>query len=489
MKKHIVGRENEAKVLDRILNSNKPEFLAIYGRRRVGKTYLIKNYFNDKACIFFSVTGLKKATMHEQIKHFTTTLSEVFYNGIDLKPKTNWDDTFELLNRTIKEVQVNVVIFFDEFPWMVTPRSKLLESLDYYWNQYWSMDHRIKLIVCGSSASWIIDNIINNKGGLHNRLTYEICLDPFNLSQTKQFLESRNIKLNNKHITEIFMTLGGIPYYLNKVEKGLSATQVIESLGFTRRSFLLGEFDNLFSSLFKNSEVYIEIITTIASYRYGIGQSELLKKLGKALKGKGGLQKLKELEQAGFIISFKPLYHKEKGIYYRVIDNYSLFYLAWLNPIKNSLIKNSLLQGYWDKLKKTSSWLSWAGLTFESICYEHLSQISKALNLSPTAIPSTWKYTPKKDSNETGAQIDLLFDRDDDAITICEIKYTEKPFVITKEYAKKLENKLDIFRKVTRTKKQLFIAIISSSEIKQNKYSDELICGVVTLDYLFNGEE
>ncbi len=483
----IVGRKEECRLLNNFLSSHSPEFLAVYGRRRIGKTYLIKNFFKNKKLIFFNTTGEKDAPMKKQINHFTKQISSIFYNSVQLVPGSNWDDAFDMLTKAIKTVgkKEKIVLFFDEFPWMATQNSKLLQSLDYYWNQFWSNDNRIKLIICGSAASWIIDNIVNNKGGLHNRITKHICLEPLNLSETKEFLKVRGITLSNKQITDLYMSMGGIPYYLNQIEKGISSTQAIESLSFKRKGFLLLEFNNLFSSLFKNAPVYEEIIKTIANHRYGIGQRELLSKVGKHLIGKGGMEKLKSLKDAGFIIDFKPHLHKEKGIYYKVIDHYSLFYLYWILPVHDTLLVRSLIKGYWDKMKKNPSWYSWSGLAFEAICYEHLPQISKALGLSQTAIPTTWRYVPRKDSEEEGAQIDLLFDRDDDSITICEIKYSEQPFTITKEYAEKLAKKLDVFKNVTRTKKQLFLAFITSSGLKSNKYSDELISGVVTLDDLF----
>jgi len=326
---------------------------------------------------------------------------------------------------------------------------------------------------------------VNNKGGLHNRLTRNVYLEPFNLYQTKWFLKNLSVNLTNKQILQLFMVMGGIPFYLIKIGKNLSATQIIEKLAFKQKSFLLTEFDNLYASLFKNSDVFIEIVREIASCRYGIGQETLLKKIGKTLQGKGGIEKLKALQDTNFIMSFKPLFHKTRGIYYRVIDEYSLFYFYWIEPVKDSLLKKNLISGYWDKLKVKPAWNTWAGLAFESVCYEHLPQITKALDLSPTAIPSTWRYSPKKGSDEKGAQIDLLFDRDDDSITICEIKYSDKPFIITKEYAEKLRQKLEIFKKITRTNKQLFIALISANGIKENKYSEELLSGVATLEDLF----
>jgi len=486
MTKLIIGREEESKTLKALLSSNSPEFLAIYGRRRIGKTFLIKQFFSDKDAIFFCMTGEKDASMKKQIQHFTKQIGKVFYNGARLEAGKNWDETFDLLTNTLDLVPKNkkIILFWDEFPWMATQNSKLLQNLDYYWNQYWSNDSKIKLIICGSTASWIIDKIVNNKGGLHNRITRNICLEPLNLAETKAFLKAKGIALSNKQIVDLYMSIGGVPYYLSKIEKGLSSTQVIESLAFKRKGFLLEEFDNLFSSLFKNSELFVDIVKAIASNRYGIAQHELLKTIGTQLKGKGGIEKLKVLKEAGFIMDFKPLYHKEKGIYYKLTDNYSLFYLYWVAPARDALRRKNLTKGYWDKMKTKASWHSWSGLAFETICYEHLPQISTALHLSPTAIPSTWRYSPKKDSDEQGAQIDLLFDRDD-AITICEIKYTNKPFAITKEYANKLQQRLETFKRVTRTNKQLFVALISANGIKKNKYSDELISGVVMLDDLF----
>lgn len=483
----LVGRESESHTLEQFLGSNAPEFLAIYGRRRVGKTFLIRKFFEKKEVIFFDVTGAKEAPLKEQIKHFTKQIGETFYKNARLASGKNWDETFELLTDAIDNTDgtKKIILFFDEFPWMATKNSRLLQNLDYYWNQHWSKNERVKLIICGSSASWIIEKIVNNKAGLHNRLTRQIHLEPFHLFQTKKFLKNLSINLNNRQIVELFMVMGGIPYYLSKVEKNLSATQLIEKLAFKQKSFFLEEFDNLFSSLFSDANVFVDMIKTIASYRYGIGQEDLLKKMGTALQGKGGMEKLKALQDAGFIIDFRPHLHKTKGVYYKVIDEYCLFYFSWIVPIKSTLLKKGLLVGYWDKSKVKPGWHSWAGLAFEALCYKHLPQISQALALSPTAIPNAWRYVPRDKNDELGAQIDLLFDRDDDSITVCEIKYSDKPFVITKEYANKLKQKVEIFKRITKTTKQIFIVMIAANGIKPNQYSDELIDDVVILDALF----
>ncbi len=484
----IIGRKAELNLLKKMLSSKTAEFLAIYGRRRIGKTFLIRSFFEDKKVFFFNVTGVQNGPLEEQIRHFTKEIGRVFYHGAQLKEGKNWDSAFEMLTDAFKSLSKanKIVLFFDEFPWMATKNSRLLQTLEYYWNQHWSRDKRIKLIICGSSASWIIEKIVNNKGGLYNRITRNIYLEPFNLKDTRLFLSSLGVKLNNEQILQIYMATGGVPYYLSKVERGLSASQNIEKLAFDRKSFLVEEFDNLFSSLYDDHETYIKIVRLIAKRRYGIGQEELLAHLGKAFHGNVGLKRLKDLQDASFIIAFKPHFHSRKGIYYKAIDEYTLFYLDWIEPIKSTLLTKGSMKGYWEKQQSSPAWYSWSGYAFESVCYKHLSQISRALNMSPTAIPNTWRYTSKKGAQEEqGAQIDLLFDREDDAITICEIKYTDKPYVIDKQEAAKLRQKIAVFKAKTRTKKQIFLAIISANGLKKTVYSEDMVDGLVTLDDLF----
>ena len=368
---------------------------------------------------------------------------------------------------------------------MATKNSRLLQQLDYFWNQYWSKDKRNKLIICGSSASWIINKIVHDTGGLHNRLTSEMMLEPLTLSETKKLLKVKGLTVNHQQVTTLYIVTGGIPYYLSQVDKNLSIVQNIEALSFKRKGLLVEEFDKLYASLFEDHALYIAMIRTIASHPYGIGQSELFYEIDPSLKGKAGLSKLDALIKSNFIVGFKSIGNSKKGVYYKVIDEYTLFYLAWIEPIKENLTLRSLRQGYWEKQQSTGKWYAWAGCAFEVICYKHVAQISKALKLSPTAIPHTWRYRPRKASNGKGAQIDLLFDRDDDAITICEIKYTKKTFIIDNEYAEKLKRKVEVFKAVTKTKKQIFITLISANGVKKNKYANELISGVVTLDDLF----
>ena len=484
----ILGRSEEIEVLKRALYSNSPEFLAIYGRRRVGKTFLIRNYFSEKEdVVFFDVTGSQNIPMQEQIENFTNRIGEVFYNGIKLAKETKWQNAFRTLTDTINKTpkEKKIVLFFDEFPWMVTKRSGLLQTLDYFWNQYWSKDDRIKLIICGSSASWIIDKIINNKGGLHNRITQKLLLEPFNLNATQQFLKQRGFEINHKKIVELYMVTGGVPYYLTKFHAELSVAQNIEQIAFKKNSFLLSEFDNLFSSLFDTADIYIDIIRCIAKNRYGIAQEEIFTHVKNISKGGDTLKKLKALEEAGFIKAFKPFSHQKRGLYYRVIDEFTSFYLQWVEPIKQTLFAQGVNDHYWENEMRTSAWGGWTGYAFESICYKHLAQICRSLKINPTSVPNTWRYVPKKGSQERGAQIDLLFDRQDNAITLCEIKYSDKPYVLDKEYIEVLNRKAAVFKEKTRTRKQIFMAMIAANGLKNNFYAEDRISTVVTLDDLF----
>ncbi len=483
----IVGRDEEISTLKRLLESKNSEFLALYGRRRIGKTYLIRQFFRGTGAVFFNVTGSKEGALKEQLTHFVQKIGEVFYDGAVLTTPKNWSEAFKVLTKAvdIQPKKKKIVLFFDEIPWMATPKSRLLQSLDYYWNQYWSNDSRIKLIICGSSASWIIHKVINNRGGLHNRITRRMHLEPFTLLETKLFLQSVGVKLDHQQILMLYMVTGGIPHYLADLEAGLSAAQLVEKLAFTKNGILLDEFKNLFASLFHHAEDYIQIIRAIASRRYGIGKNELLSMLGSSAMGGGGAKRLEELEETGFIMGFMPYQHKRRGICYRVVDEYTLFYLKWIEPIQNALQKKSLEEGYWLSLQSAPEWHNWLGYAFEAVCYKHIACIRKALAISPGAIADSWRYVPRKDSEERGAQVDLLFDRRDDAITLCEIKYTDKPFVLSKGDAEVLQRKLEVFKERTGTRKQLFLALISANGLKKNFYTEELIQGLVTLDDFF----
>ena len=457
-----------------------------------GKTYLIKNLVETVPCTFFHVTGIQNGTSADQLEEFAGQIGKTFYNNAPLIKRQRWKDAFEDLTLAISKIpkKEKIVLFFDEFPWMATPRSKLITALELYWNRYWSFDPRLKLIICGSATSWIIEKIINNKGGLHNRVTRSIQLRPFSLYETESYLKEQKIHLNQRQILDLYMVLGGVPLYWSFIRKGQSAHQCVDELCFQSNGPLVKEFIRLYESLFEDPKPYMDLIRAIAKHRYGIGQADLIKEL-KFPDGGYTVLRLNQLEEAGFITSLLPYGHKDKGKYYLIDDEYSLFYLYWIEPKLKTTAKNAVKPGYWLAQAASPSWKSWSGLAFESICYKHINQIQNALNIAPGADCGTWRYSPRKlDGKEgkqkEGAQIDLLFDRLDGVINLCEIKCSDSPFSIDKAYAQKLQNKIDIFRKQTRTKKQLFLSMITTYGLKPTMYSEEMVTNEVILKDLFN---
>lgn len=482
----IVGRLREQELLRELFKSKKAEFIAIYGRRRVGKTYLIKNLMDSLPCTLFHVTGLQNGTSKEQLQEFAIQIGTTFYQGAPITPRKHWRDAFDDLTQAINKLpkEKTVVLFFDELPWMATPRSRLLTALELYWNRYWVFDRRIKLIICGSATSWIIENIINNKGGLHNRVTRTIQLKPFSLFETKSYLKEHRVSLNHRQILDLYTVLGGVPLYWSFVKKGRSAQQCIDELCFQSDGPLVKEFERLFASLFEDAKPYIALIRIIAKHRYGVGQSELIIK-SKLPDGGNTVHKLNQLEEAGFITSLVPYGHKDKGKYYVIDDEYSLFYLRWIEPNLKTITKKATNVGFWTSQSKLPAWKIWAGYAFESICYKHIDQIRHALKIDPGSIAGTWRYSPRAKDDQEGAQVDLLFDRPDGIITLCEIKCSDNLFAIDKSYAQDLQKKMDIFQKHTRTKKQLFLSMITTLGLKPTMYSEGIVMSQATLEDLF----
>lgn len=474
----IIGRKKEKKLLQKVCDSEQAEFVVVYGRRRVGKTFLVREFFSKQECIYFQATGIQKGNITLQIKNFIAALSLVFFDSAPLAVPKTWNDSFELLHKQILKSDKKIVIFIDELPWMASRKSGLLEAIDYYWNHYWSSRNNVLLIICGSSASWIIKKIIQNKGGLHNRATCQMRLLPFSLVETKEFLESRAINLSNQHILKLYMALGGVPHYLNYVEKGRTADENIQKIFFEENSPLREEFKKLFDSLFNDAETYIELIKIIGAKRSGVTRSDIKKQLSENVGGRLS-ERLNDLCAAGFILEFVP-FARTRGEYYKLSDEFCLFYLYWLE----NTIKKNLTADYWMKLSQTPRYHSWAGYSFEEVCYKHAQTIITALDIKTAIVIDSWRFIPRK-GKESGAQIDLLIDRSDDAITVCEIKFTESPFIFDKAVAENLQNKITVFKEKTKTNKQIFIILISANGLRENSHSKELIANLLTLDDLF----
>lgn len=485
----IVGRHKQKTLLSTIYQSQQAEFVVVYGRRRVGKTFLIESFFEDHVGPFFHIVGIQKGALKEHLKEFSKEIGRIFYGGAKIEIAPNWMQAFEALNSAIdnQKSQQPIILFFDEFPWLATSRSGLLSTLEYYWNRFWKNDSRIKLIICGSSASWMIKKIIHHKGGLHNRITEQINLKPFNLAETKAFLHHRGMTLHLKQILDLYFVMGGVPYYLNQLQKKLSIAENINHLCFRKEGRLFNEFNILFTSLFDDAQIYEELIRIIARSRHGISREDIEKNVKHTKKGGTLTKRLQDLELVGFIKGFLPVGHAKKGLFYRILDEYSLFYLQWIEPEKHNIEMDIEDNNVWLNLIQSSKYQSWRGYAFESVCYKHISAIKKALKINVASNIGAWRYVPRANElTEQGAQIDLLFDRKDDAITFCEIKYSEQPFVIDKPCAETLKRIIEVYKAVTRSKKQFFIAMIAANGLHQNMYAKDLISAVVTIDNLFD---
>lgn len=311
----FIGRNGEKALLKTKFKGGDSEFIAIYGRRRVGKTSLIRHLIEEMGLNSIEVTGLRDGSMSDQLGIFSKAFTKAFDLPATLAPPRNWMEAFDMLTKAIakQSSRKKFVIFLDELPWLTTQKSGLLQALDHFWNSEWVNDPKIKLVICGSAASWILDNIVNARGGLHNRLTATIRLEPFNLQETVEFLTSRSIKMKSMQILNLYLAMGGIPFYLKALEKGSSTVQLIDKICFTANGFLYHEFDRLFSSLFNNSDAYIEIIRAIAKQPQGVDLINFEKKLKLSSSGGTLTKRLTELEEAGFLMSFIPYGKQKKG--------------------------------------------------------------------------------------------------------------------------------------------------------------------------------
>jgi predicted AAA+ superfamily ATPase len=479
----IIGRKHEISLLEKAFYSKEAEFIALYGRRRVGKTFLISQFSKGKG-LYFELTGQYAATQKMQLENFTTAVEKAFFEGVTIKAPTTWKEAFLILEKCIESNKKHkrIILFFDELPWLHTKRSKFVSYLEYFWNTYACKQPNIKLIVCGSAASWMLENIVYAKGGLHNRITTKIRLLPFSLAETKHYLKSRSVILSDRAILDAYMILGGIPHYLKQIDKNLSVMQNINNLCFKKDGLLADEFDLLFASLFNTPADYKKIVHTLAKSPSGLTVNELAKKAKIKISGSFH-RRITNLEEAGFISSHTPFQGTTKGKIFRLCDAYSLFYLRWIYKLTKDILNDPTSQ-YWFSLSHSQAFKIWSGYAFEGICLNHAPAIKKALGIS--GIQSTVGFYRKQGTKTNpGVQIDLLIDRKDQAISICEIKCYNSKYVIDKKNYSALKTKIERFRQYSKTKKSLFLVMITPHGIHHNEYSQEIVSQDVTLSNLF----
>ncbi len=467
MKENIIGRKKEIKRLRQYIESDRSEFIAIYGRRRVGKTFLVRELFGEE--LAFRITGIENTNTSGQLVNFNFSLQN--FTDSSAQAKT-WGEAFRSLEKYLEGIKGVKIIFFDELPWLDTPGSHFIAEFEHFWNDWASYHNDIKLIGCGSATTWMLDEVINSRGGLHNRVTHEIALAPFTLAETEMYFQSRGFGYDRSEIMECYMAFGGVAYYLSLLERDESVAQNIDRLCFMRGGDLKNEFDRMYKALFKKADAYIDIVKALAETSQGMTRLQLTEATKSANNG-NFTKKLNELEECDFIRSYQPFGKAKKTMMFQLIDPFSLFYLKFMNGHKN------FLDGYWVKMQATHQYRSWCGYAFEILCLNHLPQIIHALGIDGSInTVCSWSYRPPKslpeDADEDlkhGTQIDLLIDRSDNTINLCEMKYSLAEYVIDKNYFDHIEQRMRIFKKITKTAKSLVPAFITSQGLAHNPYS------------------
>ena len=471
----IVGRKEEIAVLNALKNSNKSEFVAVYGRRRVGKTFLIRNVFEEP--FSFQLTGTANVNLKNQLMNFHTAFVKVNPAKASKTPPKTWFDAFNQLSLFLETQPTGKkTIFLDELPWLDTPQSNFVSALEHFWNSWASYRSDVLLVVCGSAASWIINELINNRGGLHNRLTERILLQPFTLTETEDFLKLKNGNYDRYQLLELYMVMGGIPYYLDNVQVNRSVAQNIDRLFFVESGILATEYANLYRSLFNEYDKHTTIVEALSQKVKGLTRKEILA-LTKLPDGGTTTKVLDELAQSGFIKKYLPFGKGKRDALYQLIDPFTLFYMSF---VKDTMAEG---EGAWLAQLDNPKWQAWSGYAFEFLCRYHVKNIKKHLGIgSVYAEISNWRSQAKSG----GAQIDMLIDRKDRVINLCEMKFSTKPFTITKAYADNLRHKMMVFKQETNTLKTLFLTIIAAHGLTENQYSQQLVQDALDMNALFD---
>lgn len=464
----IIGRATEQEILRQRVSSGSPELIAIYGRRRVGKTFLVRQFFND-AFSFYS-TGIYQGTKREQIGAFNRQLE--YYSGRKWELAKDWFDAFSQLRAYLESIEGNkpVIVFLDELPWMDTQKGRLTKALEYFWNSWGASNNRLKLIVCGSATTWMRENVLSDKGGLYNRTTRSIYLAPFTLHETEQYLLSRGIHWNRCQIAECYMVLGGTPLYLQMLERDQSFTQNVDNLFFAQNAPLYREYDFLFRSLFSEAALHRQIVEALASKAMGMTRVEIMT-VAKVDDGGTLTKALRNLCDCDFIRKYTAFGKNARGTIYQLTDLFTLFHLRYVKGYRGQD------EHHWQNMIDSPSRRAWSGYSFEQLCLHHIRQIKQKLGISGVQSDvCAWKGE--------GGQIDLLIDRRDQIVNLCEMKFSQSEFEITKQYDEHLRRRAESFRAATKTRKALHQTFVTTYGVKKNMYSGN-VQSEVKLDDLF----
>ncbi len=475
----IIGRKKEINELERLYNSERAEFVAVYGRRRVGKTFLIKQALKDR--FTFQHTGVSPVEQEGDKNRLKTQLESFYYSmlshGLEgyKQPKT-WMEAFFQLEQLLVKLDdgSRQVIFIDELPWMDTPRSGFISAFESFWNGWCNGRDNIMLIVCGSATSWILGNLSRSKGGLYGRLTCEIKVSPFNLGECEEYFENEGIELSRYDILQSHMVFGGIPYYLSYFRKGYSFEKNTDQILFGSKPRLMDEFNRLFRAIFTNADDCKKIIRYLATRNYGFTREEIATATSLPLGG-GLTDTLTSLVESDFIIRYSP-YGKGTSIYYKLVDNFCLFWLKYVEP-------NQKFASFMNDNATSGIMKYWRGVAFEQVCWQHIPQIKRALEIGGVR-SSISALNQRGDDEVEGTQIDMLIIRDDNIVNLCEMKFSSSPYSIDKEEEQKLLHRVETLKTTLSSRKTVHLTLVTTYGIVPGKHSGK-IQEVVVADDLF----
>lgn len=471
MAEQVFGREQETKLLREYLESDRSEFIALYGRRRVGKTFLIRQVVAEQ--MTFTFTGVDNINTEEQLRNFYLLMRQ-YKSDVEVAP--TWLDAFDQLRQYLESLpDGKKIIFLDELPWMDTLFSNFVPALEHFWNAWASARSDIKLIVCGSATSWMLDNIINNHGGLYNRLTLQMLLEPLSLNVCKQYFDAKGFGYREHELAELYMVFGGVPYYYSLMRKNLSVSQNIDQLIFAANGQLRKEKTELFRSLFRHSEDYITIINALSSKSKGLNRKELLETT-KLNNNARFTRMLDELEDCRFIRHYDSYDNRKRQVLYQVIDPLLYF---WHQIVERNQNQDP---EFWSHSQNTPLFNTWSGLAFEMLCLNHVPQIKQALGISGLQT-SVYSWRSPQDA-EDKVQIDLLIDRADRCVNLCEMKFYYKEYEMTKQERERMELRLHSFMERAEPRKSIRLTMITSYGLKRNSNS-YIIQNEITLADLF----
>lgn len=460
----FIGRREEIALLERAYSSEDSQFVAVYGRRRIGKTFLVRETFGQK--FVFQYTGVFNVSNRRQLAEFHRSLVEQGLDANEVSPK-DWFDAFSLLGKLLDGLDVGrKVVFIDELPWMDAPNSHFMAAFEHFWNGWASARKDILLIICGSATSWIINKIFRNRGGLYNRVTCKIHLKPFSLRECEDLAKAMNLPMNRNMLLEAYMVMGGIPYYWTRLDPGKSLGRNINDLFFAPGGELHDEFNYIYASMFKSPEKYVKVIEVLAGKKSGLTREEIIAK--GHMESNGQLSRiLEDLIECGFVRKYCHTDKKLRDALYQLVDCYSLFYFHFIREAYN------VDEQYWLRLMHTPAYNTWCGLAFERVCQLHTRQIKTALGISGImANIFSWHVRPT--DVHPGVQIDLLIDRADNVIDVCEMKYAPDGYIMTPAALENINTKLGVLRLYVPAKKFIEAVLVTSNGVKANKYSSAI---------------